>query len=108
MHFSLLLQMALSGSSGRLEAFRHATLPDECTAWRELAAFGRERVTKIAGSDDKREFQHFLSALDDLGDYWSAGVPTPASDLHLDKPKSKSKPMTKRSKSATAPKRWMK
>lgn len=82
MHFSLMLQMALAGSSGRLEAFRHATLPDECSAWRELAEFGRERAEKIANGPSRAEFDRFTGALEDLAAFWSPQpVPLPVPQL---------------------------
>lgn len=71
MHFSLMLQMALAGSAGRIEEFRGATLPDECESWRSLATFGRTRAREIAGRPEAQEFENFLTSLDDVAAYWT-------------------------------------
>ena len=71
MHFSLMLQMALAGSAGKLEPFRMVTLEDECSSWKSLAEFGRLRADEIAGGPGMTEFRSFLNALDDLVGFWS-------------------------------------
>jgi hypothetical protein len=108
MHFSLMLQMALMGSAGKMESFRHLTLPDECQAWRSLAEFGRKRVSEIAGDAGKEEFRHFLNALDDLADYWTPKAQEPSPKLTAVKKVAMAKVPKKRTKSLTPPKRWMK
>ncbi len=71
MHFSLMLQMALAGSAGKMEAFRTVTLEEECSSWRSLAELGRRRAAEIAGLDGAAEFGGFLDALDELVVFWS-------------------------------------
>lgn len=71
MHFSLMLQMALAGSAGKLEAFRLVTLEEECNSWRSLAELGRRRAGEIAGLDGAAELGGFLDALDELVVFWS-------------------------------------
>jgi hypothetical protein len=70
MQFSLMLQMSLAGSSGRLDAFLRSTLPDECQQWRDVAEFGRQRAREIAGNAEEPEFADFLGHLDDIAGYW--------------------------------------
>ncbi len=71
MHFSLMLQMALAGSAGKLDAFRTVTLEEECSSWRSLAELGRRRAGEIAGLDGAAEFGGFLDSLDELVVFWS-------------------------------------
>ena len=71
MHFSLMLQMALAGSAGKLDPFRMVTLEDECSSWKSLAEYGRLRADEIAGAPGMTEFRSFLNALDDLVGFWS-------------------------------------
>jgi hypothetical protein len=71
MHFSLMLQMALAGSAGKLEVFRTVTLEDECNSWRALASFGRQRASEITGLEGAAEFGTFLNALDEMAAFWS-------------------------------------
>lgn len=108
MHFSLMLQMALMGSAGKMESFRHLTLPDECHSWRSLVEFGRKRASEIAGDSGKEEFRHFLSALDDLADYWTPKVQEPSPKLVAAKKATMAKVSKKRTNSLKPPKRWMK
>ena len=70
MQFSLMLQMSLASSAGKLDAFLHATLPDECRQWRDLADFGRQRAREIASGDEGKEFIDFLGHLNDVAGYW--------------------------------------
>lgn len=82
MHFSLMLQMALAGSAGKMDSFRRLTLPDECGSWRSLAKFGRVRAEEIAGDKGKQEFSRFLDSLDGLVDFW-----TPSEQVERPMPK---------------------
>lgn len=70
MHFSLMLQMALSGAAGRMQEFRGATLPEECGIWSNLEKIAQGRVRQIAGPQAK-EFKPFLNGLRDLTAVWS-------------------------------------
>ena len=81
MHFSLMLQMALMGSAGKMESFRHLTLTDECQSWHSLAEFGRMRASEIVGDSGKEEFSHFLNALDGLAEYWTPKYQEPHKKL---------------------------
>lgn len=70
MHFSLVLQMALAGASGKMDPFCKCTLPDEAHLWRDLAEFGRQRVREIVNGDGQAEFNDFLNALEGLSEFW--------------------------------------
>lgn len=71
MHFSLMLQMALAGAAGRMASFRELTLPDECKAWKDLAAFAKRRVYEIAGAPRQSNFRQFIEATENLADFWN-------------------------------------
>lgn len=93
MHFSLMLQMALAGSAGKLEVFRSVTLEDECSSWRALASFGRQRASEISGLEGATEFGGFLDALDEMAAFWSPDKWS-KQELHSGKP---AKPSGKKS-----------
>jgi hypothetical protein len=71
MHFSLLLQMTISASAGRIDAFCTVTLEDECVSWRSLVELCRKRSDEIAGLQENREFADFLNAIEDLAELWT-------------------------------------
>jgi len=75
MHFSLMLQMALAGSAGTLEAFQRVTLPDECKDWNALAEFAKTRTHEIVGKEEKAEFTRFHESIEELAAFGPTAYP---------------------------------
>jgi hypothetical protein len=95
MNFSLTLQMALAGLSGRLDGFTHATLRDESFSWRLLADHTRQRSQEVCGARIPVELEHFCSDIEGLSHLWSPSQLMPPdrgefeSQIPQDSPKKK-------------------
>lgn len=89
MHFSLMLQMTLAGSAGKMEQFIMLTLHDECCSWTSLMDFARTRSREIGLDSDGAEFNEFLGAMEELVEFWShdrwGHAKSEAPDLPADK-----------------------
>jgi len=90
MHFSLMLQMALAGSAGKLDAFKKGTIPDECKAWHNLEDFAMERSKKISGADNDAQFAEILGFISELSNYWKSIQVCLPSNLETKSPSVKS------------------
>ena len=81
MHFTLLLQMALSAHAGRADRFLSITLPDEAACWRSLSNRASQRALEIAGkSAMPKEWDQVLGHLRSLATVWDLAPKLSASE----------------------------
>lgn len=71
MHFTLLLQMALSAKAGRVDRFLSVTLPDEVAIWKNLSDHANKRALHIAGKNAMpKAWDNTLNHLRSLATVW--------------------------------------